>query len=97
MCLLAQPKEGQQFKNKNNQNKQKIELQGSPTTKEIKKKKKHSSRLLGGAETGSWVREDSHCLAGAGPRDQQIVEQTGQAARLLADPAGPHLHIDKPG
>ena len=33
---------------KNNQNCQKIKLYGSPTTKEIKKK--HSSRLVGGAE-----------------------------------------------
>ena len=49
VCLLAQPKEGQQqFKLKNNQNWQKIELYASPTTKEIKKK--HSSRPVGGAE-----------------------------------------------
>ena len=41
----------QQFKNKNNQNCQKIELCGSPTTKELKRK--HSFRLVGGAETGS--------------------------------------------
>ena len=37
------------LKTKNNHNCQKIELYGSPTTKEIKKK--HSSRLVGGAET----------------------------------------------
>ena len=54
LCLLAQPKEGQQqFKNKNNQNRQKIELYGSPTTKETKKK--HSFRPIGGAEMGSWA------------------------------------------
>ena len=39
------------LKIKNNQNCQNIELYGSPTTKELKKK--HSSRQVGGAETGS--------------------------------------------
>ena len=34
----------------------KIKLYGSPTTKELKKK--HSSRLVGQAETGSWGGED---------------------------------------
>ena len=34
-----------------------MELYGSPTTKELKKK--HSSRLVGGVEMGSWGREDS--------------------------------------
>ena len=36
------------LKTKNNQNFQKIKLYGSPTTKELKKK--HSSKLVGGAE-----------------------------------------------
>ena len=36
------------IKTKNNQNCQKIELYGSPTTKELKKK--HSFRLVGGVE-----------------------------------------------
>ena len=53
------------FKIKNNENFQKIELYGSPTTKELKKK--HSSRLAGGMETdsqgrverGSWSGKDS--------------------------------------
>ena len=31
-------------------------------TKEIQNK--HSSRLVGGAETGSWGGEDSHCSGG---------------------------------
>ena len=44
------------LKTKNNQNCQKIKLYGSLTTKELKKK--HSSRLVGGAETGSWGAED---------------------------------------
>ena len=39
------------LKTKTNQNYQKTKLYGSPTTKEIKKK--HSSRLAGGAEMGS--------------------------------------------
>ena len=38
------------LKTKNNQNFQKIKLYGSPTIKELEKK--HSSRLVGGAETG---------------------------------------------
>ena len=41
------------LKTKINQNCQKIELYGSPTTKELKKK--HSSILVGGAEVGSWA------------------------------------------
>ena len=44
------------LRKKINQNCQKIELYGSPTTKELKKK--HSSRLVGGAETGSQGGED---------------------------------------
>ena len=46
------------LKTKNNQTCQKIKLYGSPTTKELKRK--HSSRLVGGAETGGWGGEDSH-------------------------------------
>ena len=44
------------LKTKNNQNCQKIKLYGSPTTKELKKK--HSSRPVGGAETGSHGKKD---------------------------------------
>ena len=44
------------LKTKNNQNCQKIELYGSQTTKELKKK--HSPRLVGGAEMGSQGRKD---------------------------------------
>ena len=58
LCPLTQPKEKTtNFKTKNNQNCQKIELCGSPTTKELKKK--HSSRLGEGIETGSGGREDT--------------------------------------
>ena len=45
------------LKTKNSQNYQKIELYGSLTTKELKKK--NSSRLVGGTETGSQGRDDS--------------------------------------
>ena len=45
------------LKTKNNQNCQKIELYGSPTTKELKEK--HSSRPVGGVELGSQGGEDS--------------------------------------
>ena len=55
--LYNQEKDNNKFKNKHNQNCQKIELYRSPTTKELKKK--HSSRLIGGADTGSQGREDS--------------------------------------
>ena len=44
-------------KTTNNQNCQKIELYGNPTTKELKKK--HSHTPVGGVETGSQGREDS--------------------------------------
>ena len=44
------------LKTKNNQNCHKIELYGSPTTKELKK---HSFRLVGEVEMGSQGREDS--------------------------------------
>ena len=44
------------LKNKNNENCQKSKLYGSPITKELKKK--HSSRLVGEVEMGSWGRED---------------------------------------
>ena len=46
------------LKTKNNQNCQKIKLYGSLTTKEFKKK--HSPRLVGGVEIGTWGREDLH-------------------------------------
>ena len=48
-----QKKDNNKFKNKNNQNCQKIKLYGSPTTKELKKK--HSPRPVGGTDAGSWV------------------------------------------
>ena len=51
LCLLTQPQEELQLnlKTSNTQNCQKIELCGSPTTKDLKKQ--HSSRPVGGVET----------------------------------------------
>ena len=46
------------LKTKNNQNCQKIELYGSLTTKEIKKK--HSRRPVGGSEMGSREARSHH-------------------------------------
>ena len=51
------------LKTKNNQNWEKIELYGSPTTRELKKK--HLSRLVGGVETGSQA-ERTHSKAVTG-------------------------------
>ena len=44
------------LKTKNKQNCQEIKLYGSLTTKKLKKK--HSFRLVGGAEMGRWGGED---------------------------------------
>ena len=71
-----QKKDNNNLKTKNDQNCQKIELYGGPTTKEIKKK--HSSRLVGGAEMGSWV--DRTCGKAA-------VGGLGWARQWLVDPA----------
>ena len=66
LCLLPQPKEGQQRikkQKKNNHNWQIIELYGSPTAKGLKKK--HSSRLVGGVETSNRVeRTQGKVVAG---------------------------------
>ena len=50
------------LKTKTNQNCQNIELYGSLTTKELKKK--HSSRPVGGAEMSSQLGEDSQQSSG---------------------------------
>ena len=55
--MHKQKKNNNKFKNKNNQNCQKIELYVSPTTKELKRK--HSLRLVGGVEMGSQGGEDT--------------------------------------
>ena len=70
----------------NNKKCQKIKLYRSPTTKELKK---HSSRPVGGAEMGSWGREDWR--QGSGWRTSMVVKQQ------LVKWAVPHLHADKLG
>ena len=84
-------KKDNKFKNKNNQNCQKIELYGSPTTKELKKK--HSSRLVGGAEMGSWGGEDAWQGGGWLTGGWRM----GQARWLLGDQMDPNSCTDKPG
>ena len=54
------------LKTKNNQNCQNIELYGSQTTKELKKK--HSFRPLGGAEMGSRSKRTLSEVAARGDR-----------------------------
>ena len=53
------------LKTKHNQNCQKIELYGSLTTKELKKK--HSPGMVGGVEMGSWVEKTHGKAAASGP------------------------------
>ena len=76
------------LKTKTNQNCQEIELYGSLTIKELKKK--HLPRPVGGAEMGSWSGEDSSkgsgwrtwagkvVAGGAGGRNNWGVRQTAQ-------------------
>ena len=61
-----QKKDNNKFKNKKQPELQKIKLYGNPTTKELKKK--HSSRPVGGAETGSWVKRTHGNAADEGLR-----------------------------
>ena len=63
-----------------------MELYGSPTSKELKKK--HSSRWVGGAEMGNQVEGMCDKPAAGGP---------GQAKQWLAEWAVPHLCADKLG
>ena len=53
------------LKTKNHQNCKKIKLYGSLTTKELKKK--HSSRPVGGAETGSRAEKPRGKVLAGGP------------------------------
>ena len=68
----------------NNQNCQKIELYGSLTTNELKKT--HSSRRVGGADTGRWAERTCSKVVAGGPSE---VADYGvrQARQQLADPA----------
>ena len=70
------------LKTKNNQNFQKIELYGSLTTKELKKK--HSSKLVRGVETDSQGGEDTWQSSGW---------RTGQVRPQLSDWAVPYLYV----
>ena len=64
------------LKPKNKQYCQKTELYGSLTTKELKKK--HSSRLVGGVEMGSWPeRTQGKVVAGPG---EVVTSRQGKAA-----------------
>ena len=71
------------FKTKNNQNCQKIEPYGSPTTKELKKK--HSSRPVGGAEMGSRVERTRSKVAAGGPGRSYIHLQKNPKEQLGND------------
>ena len=71
------------LKTKNNQNCQKTEQYVSPTTKELKKK--HSSRLVGGAETGSQGGENSRQGSSWRTRWSRIGMQINQEERLGND------------
>ena len=62
---LHNQKNNNNLKTKNNQNGQKIELYGSPTTKELKEI--HSSRPVGGAEMGSWAERTHGKTVAGGP------------------------------
>ena len=89
MCFASshnQEKDNDQLKKKTKNNCQKIELYGSPTTKELKKK--HSTRLAGGAEMGSQGREDMR---------QDGSWQAWMMRQWLADQAVSHLLVDKLG
>ena len=61
---------------KPNQNCQKIEVYGSLTTRGLKEK--HSSRLVGGAETGSWV-ERTRGKAVAGELGKAVACRLGSS------------------
>ena len=76
-----QKEDNNNLKTKNNQNGQKIELYGCLTTKEIKKK--HASRPVGGAETGSWA-ERTRSKAAAGRLSEVADCGAGWAKLQLA-------------
>ena len=79
-------KKNNKFKNKNNQDCQKIKLYGSSITKELKKK--HSPRRVRGAETSSQSRKDVRQGGTGGP---------GRVRQWLEDWVVPHLHAVKLG
>ena len=88
-----QKKDNNNLKTKNNPNWQKIELYGSQAIKEIKKT--HSSRPVGGAETGSWVERIRSKAAAGGPREVADC-RVGQARLQLAGEAAAGGPGDRP-
>ena len=82
------------LKTKSNQNRQKIKLYGSLTTKELKKK--HLSRPVGEAETGSCAERTCGKAAGcgAGWARQWLADLVRQ---WVVDWEAPHLCADKLG
>ena len=64
-------------------------MHGSPTTKELKKK--HSSRPVGGAETGSWGGEDSQ--QGNGWRTGAGEVAAGGLGEEAAGGVQSHIHV----
>ena len=72
------------LKTKNNKNCQKIELYGSLTTKELKKK--HLSEPVGGVEMGSQGREDSR--QGGGWRTRAGKAVAHRLGKVAAGRAG---------
>ena len=74
------------LKTKKHQNWQIINLYGSPTTNELKKK--HSPRLVGGAETGN--RAERTC-------GKAVARGPGQARWWLAQQVVTHVSADKLG
>ena len=88
-----QKKDNNNLQTKNNQNGQKIKQYGSPTTKKIKKK--HSSRPVKGAETGS-REERTHSKAEAG-RPREVADcGAGWAKLQLASEAAAGGPGDRP-
>ena len=84
-------------KTKNSQNCQKTELYRSPTTKGIKEK--HSSRPVGGAETGTWAERTRGNVA-AGGASKVVDCGVGWARLQLAGEAaavGPSERSPNPG
>ena len=78
------------LKTKNNQNCQKIELYGNPTTKELKQKR--SFRLVGGAETGSpVVRMYSKVAAGGTVVPHLCVDKAGGTTGERDKPRNPRF------
>ena len=63
-----------------------MELYGSPTTKEIKKK--HSPRLVGGTKMGSEAERIAARQRLGDPARRQIVHWGGQAAAGLRGSSG---------